>query len=318
MVAPFRRWLAAVVTAAAATVGAGAATAEESAQTAALTPPGVAQAALVDDVYGEMAETLTFEKDTLLDIARAEELGLIELMAANPGVDAWYPGTGVKLVLPTAHILPAGPREGVVVNLAELRLYYFDPHKGVFSFPLGVGKEGFGTPHGRTKVVRKQANPIWYPTEGKREEDPTLPAVVPPGPDNPLGEFALYLGFPTYLIHGTHKPWGVGRRVSRGCIRMYPEDIAWLFEHVAVGTPVTIVEQPVKIGRRQGHLFLEVHPTLEQIDQIEEAGVYKPEPIADPTDAVLLAAGDDMLRIDWSAVDRAFAERRGYPVQITR
>jgi L,D-transpeptidase ErfK/SrfK len=287
-------------------------------ETAALTIGDLSPPRLVDDMFGDMSETLTFEKDTLLDIARAEELGVVELMAANPGVDPWYPGAGVKLVLPTAHLLPDAPRRGIVINLAELRLYFFHPEKGVFSFPIGNGREGFSTPNGETKVVRKQANPTWYPTAAKRAEDPELPAVVPPGPDNPLGEFALYLGWPTYLVHGTHKPWGVGRRVSRGCIRMYPEDIAWLFEQVPVGIPVTVVTQPVKLGRRDGQLYIEVHPSLAQIDQIEETGRLTPEPMADQTDAVLMAAGPDIERIDWNAVDRAVAERRGYPVRITR
>lgn len=286
--------------------------------TAALTERDVVPVALVGDIQGELSSTLTFANDTLLDVARAEELGLIEMMAANPGVDPWYPGENIKLLLPTAHIVPDGPREGIVVNLAELRLYYYHPQKGLFSFPIGVGKDGFGTPVGQTKVVRKVAGPTWYPTEGKLAEDPTLPKVVPPGPDNPLGEFALYLGWPTYLIHGTHKPYGVGRRVSRGCIRMYPEDIAWLFENVPVGTPVTAVHQPIKLGRRNGALYLEVHPTLEQIDQIEDTGAFQPAPIPDYTDMILMAAGEQINRIDWGVVDRAFAERRGYPIAITR
>ncbi len=195
------------------------------------------------DIYGELIKTVTWESDNLLDIARAEHLGLIEVMAANPGVDPWLPGAGKELVLPTAHILPSGPRQGIVINLSELRIYYFDPERGVYTFPIGVGREGFGTPIGSSKVVRKAAGPTWYPTPGKRADDPDLPAVVPPGPDNPLGEFALYLGWPTYLMHGTNKPYGVGRRVSRGCIRLYPEDIAFLFKQAKVGTPVrTTVE----------------------------------------------------------------------------
>ncbi|VUX45164.1 conserved exported hypothetical protein [Candidatus Defluviicoccus seviourii] len=294
------------------------ATVAQETTTAALTDHDATPPALVGDIQGEMASTLTFANDTLLDIARAEDLGLVELMAANPGVDPWYPGVNVNLVLPTAHIVPDAPRTGIIVNLAELRLYYFHPEKGLFSFPLGVGKDGFGTPLGQTKIVRKVDGPTWYPTEGKLAEDPTLPKVVPPGPDNPLGEFALYLGWPTYLIHGTSKPYGVGRRVSRGCIRMFPEDIAWMYENVAVGTPVVTVAQSVKFGRRNGVLYLEVHPTLEQIDQIEDEGAFKPAPIPDYTDMVLLAAGEQIERIDWRAVDRAFAERRGYPIAITR
>jgi L,D-transpeptidase ErfK/SrfK len=265
-----------------------------------------------------MADTLTFDKDTLLDIARGEGLGLVELMAANPGVDPWYPGANQKLILPTANILPAAPRQGIVINLAELRLYFFHPEKGVFTFPIGVGRDGFGTPLGQTKVVRKAANPTWYPTAEKRKEDPDVPAVVPPGPDNPMGEFAIYLGWPTYAVHGTNQPWAVGRRVTRGCIRLYPEDIAWLFENVPVGTPVATVVQPIKLGHREGELYLEVHPSLNQVDQIEETGKLLPEPITDYTDTILMAAGDAIHRIDWPTVDKAFAERRGYPIRITR
>jgi L,D-transpeptidase ErfK/SrfK len=269
------------------------------------------------DIFGAMSTYVTWDDTNLLDLARSEELGLIELMAANPGVDPWYPGKGVSLVLPTAHILPKAPREGIVINVAELRLYYFHRDKGVFSFPLGVGRDGFSTPAGQTKIVRKKAGPAWYPTAAKRAEDPTVPAVVPAGPDNPLGDYALYLGWPTYLIHGTSKPWGVGRRVSRGCIRLYPEDIEWLFANVPVGTKVTVVNQSIKLGKRDGELYIEVHPSLAQIDQIEETKQMQPEPIPDQTDAILMAAGDAIERIDWPTVERALSERRGYPVQIT-
>lgn len=272
---------------------------------------------LSGDIYGAMSTYVTWDNTNLLDLARSEQLGLIELMAANPGVDPWYPGKNVRLDLPTAHLLPDAPRDGIVINVAELRLYYFHPEKGLFSFPLGVGREGFVTPLGRTKVVRKKAAPTWYPTAAKRAEDPTVPAVVPPGPDNPLGEFALYLGWPTYLLHGTNQPWGVGRRVSRGCIRLYPEDIEWLFANVPVQTKVTVVDQPIKLGRRDGELYIEVHPSLAQIDQIEETKRMQPEPVPDQTDRILAAAGADIHRIDWDAVDTALRERRGYPIRIT-
>jgi len=142
--------------------------------------------------------------------------------------------------------------------------------------------------------------------------------VVPPGPDNPLGEFALYLGWPTYLMHGTHKPDGVGRRVSRGCIRMFPEDIAFLFRHVGVGTQVRTIFEPVKLGRNNGQLYIEVHPSLAQLDQLELDKVAKPEPLPDQTDRILLAAGDDGTRLDWKAIDQALKERKGIPIRITR
>lgn len=270
------------------------------------------------DVLGDLSDYYTWKSDTLLDIARIEELGLVEVMAANPGVDPWNPGIGTHLVLPTAHVLPDAPRNGIVVNLAELRVYYYYPGHGVYTFPIGVGREGFGTPIGQTKIVRKMADPIWYPTAGKRADDPDLPAVVPPGPDNPLGEFALYLGWPTYLMHGTHKPWGVGRRVSRGCIRFYPEDIAWFFKNVPVGTPVTTVVQAVKLGWRDNQLYLEVHPSLDQIDQIEANGRAEPSPVTDQTERIITVAGTQSDRIDWDVVDKVLKERQGIPVRITK
>lgn len=270
------------------------------------------------DLLGELIEHYTWSHDTLLDIARADQLGLPELMAANPGVDRWLPGKSKRLILPTQHILPDAPREGVVVNLAEMRLYHFAKEGWVESYPIGIGRDAFTTPLGKTKIVRKKANPTWTPTEGARKDDPELPAVVPAGPDNPLGEHALYLGWPTYLIHGTAKPWGVGRRVSRGCIRLYPEDIEWLFESVPVGTRVTVVEQPIKFGRKKGQLYMEVHPSLSQVDELEETGVAKADPLPDQTDNILIVAGDDIPRLDWSAVDRVLNERTGVPTQITR
>lgn len=274
-----------------------------------------------DDIIGEVRMMSTVYEDTMLDIARDNGLGYTELMAVNLGVDPWIPGAGTRIVMPTAHILPDAPRRGIVVNIAELRLYYYPADGGpVVSMPIGVGRDGFTTPHGTTKVTRKAEGPTWYPTENTRADRPELPAVVPPGPDNPLGEYAIYLGWPTYLIHGTNQPWGVGRRVSRGCIRLYPEDVERLFPMVPVGTPVTIVSQPVKLGWRNGNLFIEVNPSLTQVDQIEESGMPVPEPVpevADP-DRILAAAGDDIWRLDWNAINQALERRQGIPVQITR
>jgi L,D-transpeptidase ErfK/SrfK len=270
------------------------------------------------DIVGEVVESYTWSEDTLLDIARADGLGLLEVMAANPGVDPWLPGKATFIVLPSAHILPDAPRKGIVINLAELRVYFFDGEGQVHTFPIGVGREGFTTPTGTTSIVRKRAHPEWYPTSNARSENPELPARVPAGPDNPLGDYAMYLGWPTYLIHGTSKPWGVGRRVSRGCIRLYPEDIEWLFENVKVGTPVTVVNQTFKYGRKNGDLYVEVHPSHAQLDQIEETGAMTFEETPDQTDRVLtVAKPEEISRIDWAAVDRAFAERRGLPVRIT-
>ncbi len=274
-----------------------------------------------DDILGQVTMMTTVFEDTMLDIARDNGLGYTELMAVNLGVDPWIPGEGKRILLPTAHIIPDAPRRGIVINIAELRLYYFPPDGGpVITMPIGVGREGFVTPMGATKVARKAERPTWYPTANTRADRPELPAAVPPGPDNPLGEYALYLGWPTYAIHGTNQPYGVGRRVSRGCIRLYPEDIQRLYAMAPIGTPVTVVSQPVKLGWRDGNLFIEVNPSLKQIDQIEERGFAEPEPvpeIADP-DRILAAAGDEIWRLDWNAINQALEQRRGIPIQITR
>jgi L,D-transpeptidase ErfK/SrfK len=257
--------------------------------------------------------------ETLLDIARANGLGALELMAANPGVDPWIPRPGSPLVLPVFRLLPDAPQRGIVLNLAELRLYYFGKDgKELQSFPIGIGRLAFTTPLGTSKVVRKQVDPTWYPNAATRAENPELPAVVPPGPDNPLGRYALYLGWPQYAIHGTNRPWGVGRRVSRGCIRLYPEDIAALYPQVAIGTPVTVVDQPAKIAWHQGRLYLEIHPSRAQLDALEESGAFPFEIVADLDERIRKVAGDEVARIDWRAVREAEAQRRGFPVPIIR
>lgn len=271
-----------------------------------------------DDVIGELTYHVTSRDETLLDLARARDLGILELSAANPGFDPWIPEPDSLITLPTAHILPDAPRRGVIVNLAELRLYYLPEGGGpVSTHPIGVGRDGFDTPLGPTKIVRKRQNPTWYPTEGKRRDDPDLPRAVPPGPDNPLGAHALYLGWPTYLMHGTNKPYGVGRRVSRGCIRMYPEDVARLFELVPVGTPVTVVSQTVKLGWRDGELFLEAHPSLAQLDELEERHSFRLEAPTDLSAEIIRKAGAEAGRIDWRLVDAELLSRRGIPVRIT-
>jgi L,D-transpeptidase ErfK/SrfK len=273
----------------------------------------------VPDMIGFMGRYRTKYQDTLLDLARAHDLGFVEMIAANPGVDPWVPGDGTEIVLPTEHILPAGPREGLLLNLVDMRLYWFPQNGAIQSFAIGTGREAWNTPLGRTRVVRKTPNPTWYVPKSIRAQEPDLPAVVPPGPDNPLGAFAMYLGWPSYLIHGTNKPYGVGRRVSHGCVRMYPEGIAGLYPQVPIGTPVTVVAQAAKVGRRAGELMLEVHPSLAQADQIEQDdGKFTPERIPQIIDLVTNAAGADADAVDWDLVHRAVAERRGYPIPILK
>ena len=273
---------------------------------------------LRNDIIGSNQYYQVKEKETLLDIARLHDLGFIELVAANPGVDPWLPGLGRTVLLPTQHLLPGAPRRGIVINLPELRLYYFgDGSRPAATYPIGVGRLGRETPLGSTSVVAKRKDPVWIPPQSIRAERPELPAAIPPGPDNPLGLYALNLGWPSYVIHGTNKPYGIGRRVSSGCIRMYPEDIERLFETVAMGTPVTVVDQPVKLGWSEGELYLEVHPTVEEGDELEARGWFIPIPVQRLKERVIEAAGRSASRIYWPSVHRAARAKRGIPVQIT-
>ena len=283
------------------------------------TPEAAMPLAARQDIIGELGVYRTKSEDTLHEVARRFNLGFVELVAANPDVSAWLPGEGTEVVLPTAHVLPAVPHEGIVINLPELRLYYFTGDGAVVTYPVGVGREGWETPLGMTEVVRKKAAPTWYPPESIRAEKPELPKVVPAGPDNPLGEYALYFGWPRYLLHGTNKPFGVGRRVSSGCIRLYPEDIEKFFPMVPIGTKVMVINEPLKLGWSDGMLYMEVHPTLEQANQIELEGEMEPVAMFGVADAVRRAAGEEMIgRIDWEAVADAVAQRHGYPVPVLK
>ena len=285
--------------------------------------PGLASAA-ADDVVGRMAVYRAAFEDTLLDVARAHDLGFVEVRAANPGIDPWLPGADARIVLPSAHLLPDAPREGIVINLSEMRLYFFpEPGAEPETFPIGIGREGWQTPTGTSRIVRKTEAPSWYPPESIRAERPELPAVVEPGEDNPLGSHALYLDWPAYLIHGTNRPWGIGRRISSGCIRMYPEDIIDLFARVPVNTPVTVVDQPVKLGWIGDALYLEAHPTQHQSDVLEVDGRFDPEvPTGILGQVEAFAKAEDApeagQEIDWAAVLAAVKERRGYPVRVSR
>jgi len=258
------------------------------------------------------------ENDTLLDLAQLYDVGFVEMREANPGVDPWMPGAGRPIRVPTEHILPDAPHSGIVINLSELRLYYFPPHGEVRSFPIGTGDEGKATPTGTTRIARRQQHPTWIPTKSEHEEDPALPDAVGPGPDNPMGNFALYLAWSGYAIHGTNKPDSIGRRDSHGCIRLYPADIEWLYSHIALGSPVTVVNQPAKLAWVDGELFLEVHPLQDDIDAIELSGQPNSNAGIDADDLVLKAAGAERNRLNWYAIHLAEARRDGMPVQITR
>lgn len=269
------------------------------------------------DVIGTVQAVRIAGDQTLVGLARSSDLGYVEIVAANPGIDPWVPGQGTEVLLPTAFVLPPGPRDGIVINLAEQRLYYFPKDGPPVTYPIGIGRDGYETPRGATKVIRKRAGPTWYPPASSRKDDPKLPRAVPPGPDNPLGTHALYLGWPQYLIHGTNEPYGVGRRISRGCIRLYPEDIVKLFPAVPKGTSVRVITAPVKVGWSDGELYLEVHPTIEQADDIEQTGRFEAAPVQNARELILAAAGAKADHLNWPVVLAELAARRGVPVRIT-
>ena len=269
------------------------------------------------DLVGRLAFRTALAEDTFVDLAPALGVGYLELLAANQSVDPWVPAAGSRLVVPGAHLLPSGPREGIVVNTGDRRLYYFAAGAAPRSYPIGIAKEGYATPQGATKVVRKKEKPTWYPTRSALRDDPTLPRAVPPGPDNRLGEYALYLGWPSYLIHGTNDPRGVGRHSSRGCIRLYPDHIQELFALAGVGTKVRVVHEPVKLGWVGGELYLEVHPDKERALALDETGKLEREPARDLTPIVTKAAGAELKRVDWDRVARASLASAGVPVRIT-
>ena len=260
-------------------------------------------------------------EDTFVHLARDYHLGFTEMRAANPSVDPWLPGAGTDLILPTRHLLPDAPKEGIVINLPEMRLYaYINGDEAPVTYPLGVGREGLETPTGTTEIVRKKVNPVWRPTPRMRREDPELKEAYGEGPDNPMGNRALYLGWPQYAIHGTNRPFGIGRRISSGCIRMYPEDVEVFFEQVDVGTKVTVVNQPIKVGWIDNKLYIEVSADLDHAIEMEEnARVAEPAKLSDEDmERIIRAAGVYKDRIRWAAVRTAVRERRGYPVYIAR
>ena len=278
-----------------------------------------AELALQEDMLGTVRAYTAKHDDTLLDLARDNGLGFVEIVAANQGIDPWVPGEGTAITLPTGHLLPDAPREGLVINLAEHRLYYFGTTE-ITTFAIGVGREGWDTPLGVTTIVRKQKNPIWFPPASIREENPDLPKVVRAGPNNPLGRHALYFDWPSYLVHGTNMPWGVGRRVSHGCIRLYPESIEALFGQIEVGTKVQVIDQPIKIGRFMGELYMEVYPEPDQADELERDGHFESAAKRSNSDAyykIRSDAGADLARLDWPAIRSALAQRTGVPVRIT-
>ena len=273
-------------------------------------------------VVGADTHMTAVYQDTLLDIARRNSLGYYEIIRANPGVDMWLPGAGKDIMLPGRRILPAGPHEGIVVNLPEHRLYYYPkPKKGekpvVITYPVSIGKMDWKTPIGETRVIQKEKHPNWYPPEGVRKEhlangDP-LPAVVKAGPDNPLGDYAMRLaaGGGTYLIHGTNNPMAVGMAITHGCVRMYPEDVAALFPLIPVGTKVWLVNEPVKVAFVDGELLMEAHPP------VDDEGQNTSDPDLNLLSQKLdQALGSTTAAIHWDFAKEALQAANGIPTVV--
>jgi L,D-transpeptidase ErfK/SrfK len=275
---------------------------------------------IVPDVQlvGEVATVAASQDETLTDIARVHGLGYEEIVWANRSVDIWLPGEGTAVTLPKKFVLPGSSREGIVVNVAEYRLYHYHWQNGqpmVSTFPISIGRMDWSTPIGRWAVTATQKDPAWYPPEAIRKEHledgrGELATMEPPGPDNPLGRYAMRLSASGYLIHGTNRPVGVGMQVTHGCIRMYPEDIERLYPQIPVNTPVTIMNQPYKFGWSGNDLYLEVHPPL------EDDRMTRDREMTALTEQYVLLTRDRPAQIDWQAVEEAYRRRDGIPVLV--
>ena len=265
-------------------------------------------------LYGATHKVIANKKDTLLDIARDFDLGYNQIVAANPGIDPWVPQKGAQITIPLAFVLPQERiSSGIVVNLAEMRLYYFfsnGGHEYFLTAPIGIGTEGFLTKLGVYTIKSKTPNPTWVVPADIRTAEPNLPPEVPPGPDNPLGDYIFRLSRMEYGIHGTNKPWGVGRRVSHGCIRMYPEDVATLYPIVPQGTIVRVIYEPIKVGWGDGKCWIQVFDDLDNriADPLQEAmsRLSRCEAAIGPLD------------IDLPALDKALKEKTGVPMAVAQ
>jgi len=263
-----------------------------------------------DSVVGAVTRIRLKYEDTLAAIAQRFAVGYRELLDANPDVDPWLPGEGTMIQLPTEYVLPDTPRDGLVINIPEFRLYFYPAGQNrVVTYPVGIGRLSFPTPLVQASVVTRIENPSWTPTAAARREhaemgDP-LPPVVPPGPDNPLGRLALQISVPGYFIHGTNKPFGVGQMVSHGCIRLYDEHIETLVELVPNGTPVYIINQPLKLGWRNSVLYAESHKDL-----------YEDSTRTELIQKIVDATGDHAASVDWRLVDQVLSDMTGIPVKI--
>lgn len=267
-------------------------------------------------VIGESYTITVEEGDTLIDIAREHNVGYEEIRMANPDVSIWAPFADTEVTIPARRVLPDTKRDGIVINLSELRLYYFSEPGVVETYPISVGREEFSTPVGVTKTTIKVKDPAWSPPASMRREAAArgepAPSVVPAGPDNPLGRHAILLGIPSYLIHGTNKPEGVGMRVSRGCIRMFPEDIESLYERVPSGTRVNIIDQPFKAGwTADGELLAQSYPALEE----NREGF---EPLMFAMDKVAQVFGEEQPPVDYKRLRELVETPDGQAISLLK
>ena len=268
-------------------------------------------------IIGQVKTVAADGNITLLDIARAYGLGYQDIKLVNPDVDTWLPRKGQVVKLPSKFVLPNAPRQGIVMNIPEMRLYYYPPPAAdgsiiVETYPLGIGRQGWATPYKITRIIAKQERPAWRPpksilAEHEAAGDP-LPELVEPGPDNPLGNYALRLGLPAYLIHGTNQPWGIGMRVSHGCIRLYPEDIAELYSKVEIGTVVNIIDNPFKVGELDGVLYLEAHPPLAE----SVSAAYLTQVVR----MIINITQENSYTVDWEKIGKVTEKPTGIPVPI--
>jgi L,D-transpeptidase ErfK/SrfK len=275
------------------------------------------------DVVGTVQVVTATKDDTLTDIARRFNVGYEEILRANPKVDPWLPGEGRQIVIPSQFILPDAPRTGIVINIAAMRIFYFPPVKRgerpvVLTHPIGIGKVGWRTPEGVTKIVRRQKDPTWrVPVSVRKEHHENgddLEPVIGPGPDNPLGKYAFYLEWPSYLIHGTNKPAGVGLRSSHGCIRLYPEDIEQFYNLVPVGTQVRVVNQPFLFGWRDGQLYMQAYDVLEDDPRDWKSRKLLTKTLAARLQQQVQAHHE---QVDWARVAELAHSPRGVAVPIT-
>ncbi|MCG5530480.1 L,D-transpeptidase family protein [Halorhodospira halochloris] len=272
------------------------------------------------DVVGASKIVEVGEEETLLDIAMRYAVGYEEIRLANPDIDIWLPGEGTEVVIPNHFLLPDVERKGIVINLAEMRLYYFPPGEDVVeTFPVSIGRLDWSTPLGETEITELIEDPVWYPPRSIREQaaeqGEDMPRLVPPGPDNPLGEHAILLDIPGYLLHGTNRPWGIGMRATHGCIRLHPFDIDHLFGQIERGTRVKIINQPFKAGwSANGQLYMQAFPLIEE----EQQQLDRQDKIAMAADAVARALGERRHRVRGELVRAVAAEQNGNLIKISR